>query len=126
MMADDANLPFSFGKLWIVIRDANWLSHDQTSNCLYLNQFVDSMQQKNTNQQLGFNTNLGMWYDIFGECPEVSEKVDLWYKNEGIERNFNDYRQIGGWKTPTLKLSDIGTVDMCGGEFWWLYAEQQE
>lgn len=74
------------------------------------------MQKHNISSHV--HTYRQLWQKYFGDflgCSEVNNSLLWWLPTEEDperEPNFNNYKQIGGWKIPYLKQLDLETI--CG------------
>lgn len=94
----------------------DWASYSPEQNCQYLVELMARLK--------GFGWSLGIanvrttWIYNFKNataCPEVSMYPLLWgptKEEDDGQPNFNSYHQIGGWKTPYMKLYKV--TEICG------------
>lgn len=110
-------LESSYGMIWIDVetnpsRGCGWGS-DYSANCQYVEELISAIQSHG--RKAGVYSSEYMWEQIMGSrtaCTGPS-KVDLWYAHYDHSASFSDYRQIGGWSSPSIKQY-VGDTSECG------------
>ena len=97
-----------YQKIWVEIvknptPGCTWESYSATSNCDYLNQMIQAID--NRGKDAGVYTSVPDWMSIFNDisaCPDQSDRP-LWYEYADNKQSFENYRSIAAWSQPTMK-----------------------
>jgi len=110
----------SFGTVWLVVTHPTSWSNNTQTNIDFINNFL--ARARAAKHYVGIYTSWYDWYIITNQYTKVQSNgtVMLWYWNAlGIgstavsTRDFTDFRQFGGWLSPTVK--QFGIVEqLCG------------
>eukprot|EP00178_Gracilaria_changii_P005903 TRINITY_DN20073_c0_g1_i1.p1 TRINITY_DN20073_c0_g1~~TRINITY_DN20073_c0_g1_i1.p1 ORF type:complete len:218 (-),score=19.23 TRINITY_DN20073_c0_g1_i1:31-660(-) len=100
---------WDYGTIWVDIErnpssGCSWDSYSHASNCQFLNDILDEIS--NQSMTPGVYTSPYEWELVMGSrgaCTSAANHGGLWYAHYDGEKNFNDYSQIGGWWSPTMK-----------------------
>ena len=120
-------LESSYGMIWLDIEinpsgGCGW-GTDYTANCNYVNELISAV--KSHGKKAGVYSSEYMWETIMGSrtaCTSAAS-VPLWYAHYDNSASFSDYRQIGGWSSPSIKQYKGDTYE-CGvgvdkNFYWW-------
>jgi len=110
----------SFGAVWLVVSQPTSWSNNTQTNIQFINSYLGKARA--AKHYVGIRTSWYDWYLITNQYAGVQNNgsVMLWYWNTlGIgptavtDRDFSDFRQFGGWRSPTVKQYGI-VEEVCG------------
>jgi len=110
----------TFGTVWLVVTHPTSWSNNSQTNIDFITSYLN--RARSQNHYVGIYTSWYDWYIITNQYTGLQKNgsVMLWYWNTlGIgstavsPRDFNDFRQFGGWRSPVVKQFGI-VEELCG------------